>query len=199
MATTTDIKPGFGDPVMDGQAVFRAVLNAMARPGKLQTVEPLRDLPAPLAAATAALCLTLVDQDTPLWIAPELRSAGVEAFLRFHCGCPIIDDHAKAAFAIASGAKLPALDSFAIGDDAYPERSTTVLVQTAGLSDTGGLTLRGPGIEETHRLEVTGLRAGIWREWAMNGGLFPCGIDLVLVDGATLAALPRTTTVIEEG
>lgn len=197
MAPMTDIKPGFRDPVLDSQAVFRAVLDAMARPGKLQTVALLEDAPAPLAPATAAVCLALVDQDTPLWLAPDLRSQASETFLKFHCGCPIVDDRAKAAFAIASAGKLPSLDGFAIGDDAYPETSTTVIVQTGGLGTEGGLTLSGPGIKDTHRLAVTGLRAGVWREWAENGVLFPCGIDLILVDGAALAALPRTTKVME--
>lgn len=198
MAAMTDIKPGFRDPVLDSQAVFRAVLDAMARPGRLHRVSTLDDVPAPLAPATAAVCLALVDQDTPLWIAPDLRSQGTETFLRFHCGCPLVDDRTKAAFAIASAAKLPGLDGFAIGDDAYPETSTTVIVQTRGLAAGEGLTLRGPGIEDTHRLAVSGLRNGVWREWADNGLLFPCGVDLILVDGQTLAALPRTTTVTEQ-
>lgn len=198
MATMTDIKPGFRDPVLESQAVFRAVLDAMARPGRLRSVAPLAEAPAPLAPATASICLTLVDQDTPLWISPELRSAEAEAFVRFHCGCPIVDDSGKAAFAIASAAKLPALDSFAIGDDAYPETSTTVIVQTGGLAAGSGLSLSGPGIQDTHRLAVSGLRQGVWQEWMENGVLFPCGIDLILVDGATLAALPRTTKVTEQ-
>lgn len=198
MAAMTDIKPGFRDPVLDSQAVFRAVLDAMARPGRLQSVSLLDDVPAPLAPASAAVCLALVDQDTPLWIAPDLKSQAVETFLKFHCGCPLVDDRSKAAFAIASAGKLPALDGFAIGDDAYPETSTTVIVQTKGLAADPDLTLRGPGIEERHGLSVQGMRGGVWREWAENGVLFPCGIDMILVDGATVAALPRTTAVTEQ-
>lgn len=198
MAAMTDIKPGFSDPVLDSQAAFRAVLDAMARPGKLHSLSLLDDVPAPLAPATAAVCLTLVDQDTPLWIAPDLRSQAAETFLKFHCGCPITDDRSAAAFAIASAVKLPGLDGFSIGNDAYPETSTTVIVQTTGLVAGDGLVLRGPGIEDSHGLSVSGLRDGVWREWTENAVLFPCGVDLILVDGATLAALPRTTTVTEQ-
>jgi alpha-D-ribose 1-methylphosphonate 5-triphosphate synthase subunit PhnH len=140
-----------------------------------------------------------VDQDTPLWIAPDLRSPGADAFLTFHCGAPTVDDRSKAAFAIVSGAKMPALDSFAIGDDAYPETSTTVIVQTSGVSTGGELMLSGPGIETTQAFSADGLRNGVWQEWRANGALFPCGIDLILVHGARLAALPRSTTVREEG
>lgn len=197
MAPMTDIKPGFRDPVLDSQATFRAVLDAMARPGTLHNLSLLDEPPGPLAPATAAICLALVDQDTPLWIAPDLRSHAAETFLKFHCGCPIIDDRSKAAFAIVSAAKLPPLEGFAIGDEAYPETSTTVIVQTTGLGADSGLMLSGPGIADIHRLTVTGLRAGVWREWMENGVLFPCGIDLILVDSATLATLPRTTIVTE--
>ena len=44
-------------------------------------------------------------------------------------------------------------------------------------------------------LAAAGLRDGIWDEWDANRALFPCGIDLVLVAGSRLAALPRTTAV----
>ena len=132
---------------------------------------------------------------TPLWLAPELHHPSVAAFLKFHCGCAIVDQPADAAFAIAVGSTLPPLDTFALGDDAYPEHSTTVIVQVDGLAPDGGLTLSGPGIETYHWLAVSGLRDGIWAEWVTNQTLFPRGVDLILAHGAQLAALPRTVTV----
>jgi len=167
----------------------------MSRPGRIGILSDGLSPPAPLTMAAAALCLTLVDQDTPLWLAPAIATPEVAAFLRFHCGCRIVDDPAHAAFAVADGAKLPALDRFAAGDDAWPETSTTVIVQVDALSDGLGLSLAGPGIESVHRLAVDGLRNGVWAEWAANRSLFPRGIDLILVAERRIAALPRTTAV----
>ena len=196
MADTIDIRPGFADPVIDSQLVCRAALDAMARPGRIAEVPDSLRPPAPLAVGTAAFCLALADHDTPLWLAPEFRTPTVTAFLRFHCGCPIVDDPALAAFAVAGGRGLPALGRFSAGDDAWPETSTTVIVQVDDLLDHGPLRLTGPGIETEHTLTVPGLRADIWDEWAANRELFPCGVDLVLVAGRRIAALPRTTAVV---
>ncbi len=195
MADTIDIRPGFADPVIESQQVFRAVLDAMARPGRIQSVPDGLTPPAPLAVGSAAFCLALADHDTPVWLAPGLRNPATLAFLRFHCGCPIVEEPESAAFAIADAAGLPALDSFAMGSDAWPETSTTVVVQVDDLQERGPLRLTGPGIETAHRLSVPGLRPGLPDEWEANRKLFPCGVDLVLVAGRRIAALPRTTTV----
>lgn len=195
MTGTIDLRPGFSDPVLESQRAFRVVLDAMARPGRLGTVPGGLQPPMPLMTGTAAVCLTLADHDTPVWLAPELKSPETLAFLRFHCGCPIVADPAEAAFAVAAGPGLPPLDRFAPGDDAWPETSTTVIVQVGGLAADGPLSLAGPGIETTHRLGLHGLRAGVWDEWAANRSLFPCGVDLILVAGGQIAALPRTTAV----
>ncbi len=195
MADTIDIRPGFANPVIDSQQVFRAVLEAMSRPGRVQSVRNDLAPPAPLAVGSAAFCLALADHDTPVWLAPGLRNPATVAFLRFHCGCPIVEEPEHAAFAIADAAGLPALDRFALGSDAWPETSTTVVVQVDGLAEGGPLRLAGPGIETTHALSVPGLHPGLLDEWEANRKLFPCGVDLVLVAGHRIAALPRTTTV----
>lgn len=195
MADTIDIRPGFADPVAASQKVFRAVLDAMSRPGRIATIDEPIEPPTPLSVGAASLLLALADHDTPIWLAPEIRTPATAAFLRFHCGSPLTDDPGEAAFAVATGDGLPALDRFGVGDDAWPETSTTVIVQLDELTEGSGLTLTGPGIATEHRLAVAGLRNGVWPEWTANGALFPRGIDLVLVADRRIAALPRTTAV----
>ena len=45
--------------------------------------------PAPLDPATAAVLLTLVDNETPLWLDPAVAAA--RDWLAFHCGASIVD------------------------------------------------------------------------------------------------------------
>lgn len=206
----TDLAPGFADPVHDAQAVFRAVLRAMSRPGEVQDLSsslgPGFAPPTPLAPASAAACLALLDLDTRLWLDGGGRDAAAAmAYLSFHTGAPRTDAPAEADFAvIADGAMTPRLDCFSVGTDELPERSATLIVQVAALEsgDPGGAgegawCLTGPGIDGRVYLSVDGLRKGLADELALNLKLFPRGVDLILCAGPRLAALPRTTRVEE--
>lgn len=181
--------PGFADPALDAQRCFRALLEAMARPGRIQRLPGLPRPPSPLAPAAGAVLLALADADTPVW-----QDAGEDAaaWLRFHAGCPLVGEPAAAQFLLASGA-MPALALLDAGTEEEPQLSATLVVQVAALAEGHGWTLTGPGIEAAHRLHVAGLPADFPAQWAANQARFPRGVDLVLCCGQALAALPRTT------
>ena len=186
------LAPGLPDPVFDSQHVFRAVLDALARPGSIREIALSMTSPAPLTPATAALALSLADFETPLWLQP--RDGAAADYLRFHCGCPIVADTAAARFAIVADAHaLPPLSSFNAGEIDYPDRSATLIVQVAALAARAGVRLRGPGIREHALLQADGLPARFWIEWRENVRLFPRGVDVILVAGERIAGLPRTT------
>ena len=188
--------PGFASPVHDAQACFRAVLDAMAHPGRIVTLPPRLAAPAPppLGAAAAAIALSLCDLDTAVWLDPALADAA--PYLRFHCGCPIAPAPALAQFAFATASQnLPPLDGFALGSDQYPDRSTTLIIEVAGLGSSSGRTLSGPGIDGTTLLSVEALPERFWSERALLGELLPRGIDVIFTCGARLAALPRSTRI----
>jgi alpha-D-ribose 1-methylphosphonate 5-triphosphate synthase subunit PhnH len=186
---TATLTAGFAEPVLDAQRCFRAVLDAMARPGRVQHLPDLPAPPAPLGAAAAAVLLTLADADTPVWLD---AGAAAEAWLRFHAGAPIVAAPEDATFLLACGTP-PALRDLAQGTEEEPHRSATLILQVAGLEEGAGWRLTGPGIEHAHRLRVTGLPEGFAAAWQANRALFPRGIDLILCAGDRLAALPRTT------
>jgi alpha-D-ribose 1-methylphosphonate 5-triphosphate synthase subunit PhnH len=188
------LSPGFADPVLDAQACFRAVLEAMSRPGRVVLAGTTLRPPGPLAPAAAAVLLTLADADTPLW-----SDAGPDAaaWLRFHCGAPLVAAADEAAMVLATGT-APALAALQAGTEEQPQRGATLVVQVAALDAGSGWRLTGPGIEHEHRLAVTGAPEGFVAAWAANRARFPRGVDVVLCAGDRLAALPRTV-MIEEG
>jgi alpha-D-ribose 1-methylphosphonate 5-triphosphate synthase subunit PhnH len=188
------LAPGFAEPVLDSQRTFRAVLEAMARPGTVCRLDRIPAAPEPLAPAAAAICLALVDLDTPLWL--DAAAAPAAAYLRFHCGCPIPEEPESAVFALlADAGHLPSLERFAAGDADYPDRSATLILQVAGLTAGEGRRLSGPGIDGAARLAIAGLDDAFWPAWTANRARFPLGFDVVLAAGERLAALPRTTLV----
>ncbi|MCG7362304.1 phosphonate C-P lyase system protein PhnH [Roseomonas sp. ACRSG] len=187
------MRPAFTDPVQDAQSCFRAVLEAMSRPGRIQVLEGALTPPAALHPSTAAVLLTLADAETPLH-----HDAGAEAdaWLRFHCGCPVASA-AEAAFVLAVG-QPPMLSSLAQGSDEEPERGATLVLQVPGLESGHGWRLTGPGIAQEHRLRVEGLPPGFLAEWRAQRAGFPRGVDIILCAGTRIAALPRGIR-IEEG
>jgi alpha-D-ribose 1-methylphosphonate 5-triphosphate synthase subunit PhnH len=186
-----NLDPGFADPVAGSQATFRAVLDAMARPGRGHAAGAALRPPSPLAAATAALLLTLADIDTPLWLAPDCAPA--RQWIAFHCGAPVTADPARARFAIATA--LPDFAAFDMGSDDVPERSATLIVQVRALDAGQPFMLSGPGLRVPAPLLVDGLPGDFATRWAANHALSPRGIDLILCAGARLVALPRGVSV----
>ncbi|GAB7545026.1 phosphonate C-P lyase system protein PhnH [Cupriavidus sp. 8B] len=185
--------PGFDDAVQSAQRTFRAALHAMSHPGSIGVLAEPCGVPQGLSLALSALLLTLVDSDTPLWLPPDTPEA-VRAFLRFHCGCPLVAQVGQAAFvAVPAGHALPDLAACAQGDPAYPDRSATLLVEVPSLSAGSAVTLRGPGIETHATLAVQGLPGDFWAQWQANHARFPLGVDVLLTSGSALCALPRTT------
>jgi alpha-D-ribose 1-methylphosphonate 5-triphosphate synthase subunit PhnH len=190
------MRAGLADPVLDAQGIFRSVLDALAHPGRVVTVPTALEPPAPLGPATAAVCLTLLDFETPLWLDPAARTPEVLEYLRFHCGVPICQSPDDAAFSVlADGLHLFPLGRFQAGSDEYPDRSTTAIVQAAEIVEGVGRRLTGPGIDGQRRIDLQGVSGRLWDMLRENGDLFPRGIDVLVTAGPRLVGLPRTTRV----
>ena len=193
------LAPGFADPVHDAQATFRAVLDALARPGLVRPLAARLQPPAPLTPELAAVALALTDADTPVWLDAELAEApAVAAYLRFHTGAPLTDDPARAAFAlIRAPGRCPPLCRFAPGTPAYPDTATTLVLALDAIGTGDGLHLTGPGVRGVTRVTLTPLPTGFVGQLAENRAAFPLGIDLILTAPGQVAGLPRSTVVTE--
>jgi alpha-D-ribose 1-methylphosphonate 5-triphosphate synthase subunit PhnH len=189
---SASLEAGFVDPVPDAQRCFRTVLDAMAHPGRIASTSGVV-APSPLDAAAAAVVLTLLDHETPLWLDPA--AATVRQWIEFHCGVKVVADPGACVFALALG--LPPLHLLPIGSHESPETSATVICQLDGFQAGTAFRLSGPGLREPTVLTVSGLPRDFVSIWRRNHRLFPCGIDLILCAGDQLTALPRTVAIEE--
>ena len=127
---------------------------------------------------------------------PRLPYGSVTQWMSFHCGSPVVDDPASAAFAVTTGANTDgALPRFALGEDRYPERSATVLVSCSSLEGGEPVTLSGPGLQFERSIAPAGLRDNFWGEARANHARFPLGVDLIFVAGSKFLCLPRSTQI----
>ena len=188
---------GLADPVFDAQSVFRRIMDALARPGTVQAVDPVAAPPAPLSHTVGAIATTLFDHDTNIWLDPQLaKREAVTEWLTFHTAAPIVDQQIDAQFAIvADRAVLPSLESFNQGTQEYPDRSTTVILQIESLTGGATLQLSGPGIKDVHTVEPTGLPPHFCEQWAGNGNRYPRGVDVILAAPEGIIGLPRTVKI----
>ncbi|OBQ59196.1 phosphonate C-P lyase system protein PhnH [Mesorhizobium erdmanii] len=191
------IEGGFADPVFNAQAVFRAIMDAMARPGSVQPLPALARPPSPLSATAGAVALALCDNDTPLWLDPALHaSAAIVSWLGFHTGAPLANTAADAHFAIvAAPAEMMALDGFSQGTQDYPDRSTTLILQVGDLTSGAPLLLEGPGIETSATIAPAQMPRHFIEQWKQNNKRFPRGVDIILATADGIACLPRTTRI----
>ena len=201
------------------QAAFRALLDAMARPGELA------ELPQPAAAlkaeaarfgmdvSTLMLADVLLDAATSFAVAGPRADALERAVAgRTHAavrpvadaafvlvGADVRGDAAEQAVAAASagtllephtGATMIVACGTLLGVDATGARTGSA----SGSAPCEAFELAGPGVDGTARLELD--RGDAVRARIARADEFPCGIDLVFVDGAGhVAAIPRSSAV----
>jgi alpha-D-ribose 1-methylphosphonate 5-triphosphate synthase subunit PhnH len=201
MPTIAELPAGFADKVKSAQSTFRAVMEAMARPGGVQRVVAAVGTPTPVMRGTAAIALTLFDHDTPIWLDPKMsETSEVANWLKFHTSALVVADSSICSFALIGDAgALPDLSCFALGTNEYPDRSTTLILQVEHLTRGELYELRGPGIDGSAMLQATIEPKNLFERLAVNAALFPRGIDVVLVADDAIVAVPRTTRLVGRG
>jgi alpha-D-ribose 1-methylphosphonate 5-triphosphate synthase subunit PhnH len=178
---------GFETPSVQSAHAFRAVLEAMARPGTIHAVTGASP-PAPLSVAAGVALLTLADATTPVHLAGTADNATVRNWVTFHIGAKLVAAE-DADFAVGTWSALQPTARFRIGEPDYPDRSATLIVEVDRLTNHGA-TLTGPGIETATWLSLPETAA-----FAANRAKFPLGYDCLFTFGHRLAGLPRSTRV----
>lgn len=184
---TDTLSGGFAAPATDAAHAFRAVMEAMARPGSRQPITGAQP-PAPISTAAGAVLLTLCDTDTPLYLAGAADCEALRGWIAFHTGAPLVGP-GDCAFALGTWDALLPLSAYPVGTSEYPDRSATLIVDHPDWLGPEA-TLRGPGIRDAATLPLPDLTA-----FQANSAMFPLGLDFIFTCGDQIAALPRSTRV----
>lgn len=167
------------------QQNYRALLEAMSRPGSVESIQA-NDTEVTYLAVLATLLDGEVSLSDPNGLLSESHWPLLQA------------QHAptdEADYILCQGDQPPTLQP-RLGTLPCPEQSATLVIQVESLK-TGNLyfQLTGPGIRGNKKISISGLHPD-WlaqrEDWICS---FPLGVDLILVDETAAMALPRTTKV----
>ncbi|MER6525857.1 phosphonate C-P lyase system protein PhnH [Streptomyces sp. NPDC001508] len=181
------------------QRDFTALLDVLARPGRIRRLT----VPDTAPAAAVAAC-GLIDVEVPVHVltAPDPDSAAWAEAVYAATGAPraeLPDARTVIALRPLTPDDIAALNP---GTPLDPETGARVFAQVDAIGTDGPhateLLLTGPGVPDgtERRLAVRGLTADTVTALAAANAAFPCGVDLFLAaaDGS-VAGLPRTTRV----
>ncbi|WP_010490406.1 phosphonate C-P lyase system protein PhnH [Pseudomonas sp. S9] len=189
-------------PVLEVPVVGRSIARqAMASPGQIQSIDWIY-VPQPLDEATFALCMVLLDVDSPLWLGPSLDTPELRRVLALHCRCSIVELPQAARFALLGACELNDLHQFDNGVDGIPSHACTLIVQLDNLCAGPELRWRGPGIRQATSSGVVDVRRvslpldrAFWQQ-RKDCNNFPQGLDMFFSAGRQILALPRSTHVL---
>lgn len=208
------------------QAAFRALLDAMARPGEIAELPPVSREGASDAAVSGLTESSLVVADVLIDAATGFAVAGdgapeAERVLSRRTHANVLDVSTAPYAFLPADVRDDRARAFVLdlteGTLADPHLGATLVVECATLlgsdaegrrtgSASGSISsstwvLSGPGIKTTASIACD--RTDVLEARCERADEFPCGIDLILVDGAGhVAALPRTTRIahaVDEG
>ena len=212
IASSATWGPGLPTALTPGgaQAVFRATLDALARPGTVKRLPAAAgEPPAGRVPAVLLPLLALADRSTPVCVVGDEAGAWDE-LVRVGTSAPrtaLSDARLVAALRPLATDELAGLRT---GTAIAPEDGALACLAVAGIAIVDGadgnagasggtrLLLSGPGVPGTRAIIVTGLPAGFAAARRRLVAGFPAGADLLLIapDGA-MAGLPRTTVLHE--
>lgn len=191
------LEPSF-NKVFDTQKIYRLMLDAMARPGKITDL-PSLDIypPSGLSGYVASLAFTLLDGDTTFAVLPE--NGLWQDYLAVNTGARAAAPTVADFILLAGQRHAPQISDFNRGSLLAPEGGSTLFILVDGIAaDAGGvrLTLTGPGIDGQAAVMIDGLVLANLESILSLNQEYPLGVESFLVDRrGHLLAIPRSTAV----
>ncbi|MFM9837809.1 MAG: phosphonate C-P lyase system protein PhnH [Cyclobacteriaceae bacterium] len=186
------------DEVFDAQEQFRIIMDAMARPGKIHRLPQLDILPPEgLNKVSALVGFGLLNADVS-FACSDFNENEIESYLSVNTGAyPSSIELADYVF-FTGNEDASVLQKVKMGTLSYPEQSATLILSITSISEmeTEGvlkIILKGPGIENTNTVFVTGVNDKLLNEIKIINQEFPLGVDLILTDiDNQLICIPRS-------
>lgn len=198
------------DRVHDTQEIYRHLLDCMARPGKIKSIEKNVgeiEVVQGISQSLLGLAYTLVDREVSFHVI-SANQAMVAKHLNRKTFSPAVRLHDADFLLIEkdlSNEEIQGvMDGVRIGTLEDPHLSTTLLITVDRLSEEEEcgikLRLKGPGIQHEKTMYLDGLSVQWLMERKRVNQEFPLGIDMILATkSGQVMALPRTTIVESEG
>ncbi|MGV0744817.1 phosphonate C-P lyase system protein PhnH [Mycolicibacterium sp. XJ870] len=179
------------DPVHDSRTVFLACMRAMCAPGTPVEL-PARPALTPVIEldGAAAVLLALLDRGLALGVSGGAVAHDVAALVAGSSGaaqCGVED----ADWVLAHGPAADAISRARRGSRLTPENGATLVIAAAGA--VAPVSLAGPGLPKATTAHVALDTVAVHALIAANAAP-PRGVDVLIVDGECLVALPRSAS-----
>ncbi|OPY92786.1 MAG: Alpha-D-ribose 1-methylphosphonate 5-triphosphate synthase subunit PhnH [Syntrophaceae bacterium PtaU1.Bin231] len=189
-----------GDEIT-AQRVFRQLLLAMSRPGRICT---LPAAPPALCQPWGALLLlleSLLDHEVGIAVVGGGEAEKLTARIMGRTQCRVADVGQADFVIVADGDSRGEVLRAKRGTLQYPDASATIVFQVRSLVSTGraqsGAILKGPGIRDEILLGAIRGLAARELDWLREANAdFPLGVDAVFVDDTgRILGIPRSTDI----
>ncbi len=193
------------DVIHDTQEVFRTILHCMSRPGTIESIDKVgKQLEHQVFChySTLLSAMTLLDAEVSFHVVGE-NAAQVEEFLSAYTLSNVSDLHvADYIFVMKDISKQDVSDVFTKakkGTLTNPQQSATIIIETEIISNEPHLTLQGPGIATTEKVQIAA--STLWMDERTEANQeYPLGVDIILIDyQGNMMCLPRTTSIHDCG
>ncbi|MDT8421962.1 MAG: phosphonate C-P lyase system protein PhnH [Desulfuromonadales bacterium] len=182
-------------------AVFRALLQAMSRPGSIQPLPQINLSADPQASSQEHLTNLLdclFDQEVNYCLAAPDAALSAQIHERWDAQMVAVE---QADFLLVpAGNSHGQLERLKRGTPDFPDQGASVVYQVKSFA-TGGITphLTGPGIKESAQPSINGLESEELEALRQVNSEFPLGVDVICISlSGELLCIPRSTRIGDE-
>ncbi|MDI2587300.1 phosphonate C-P lyase system protein PhnH [Psychrobacillus sp. NEAU-3TGS] len=189
------------DQVHDLQQVYRKILHSMSRPGTISSLADNAkkvDFDLSCFHATFLSAMTFLDAEVTFHILSSTQQRLIDKISAYTSSKYAPINEADFIIVLQEDTEESIQHAFLEcknGTLIDPQHSSIWIMESSILSNSGELTLTGPGIQHEARLH-TSLSPLLWQARNERTKEYPLGIDLIFTDeNAQVVCIPRTTTV----